>query len=96
MQAHAGVARRAQVQPLRKLLERQRGLPPQLPNETIGLHLPALNSYSNNAHRVSPLRPAGRSGSDAAHFIYREIPEGIRVTLVRHHRRHPDTGMDRQ
>ena len=21
------------------------------------------------------------------HFIYREIPEGIRVTLVRHHRR---------
>jgi len=30
------------------------------------------------------------------HFIYREIPEGIRVTLVRHHRRHPETGMERQ
>jgi hypothetical protein len=27
---------------------------------------------------------------------YREIPEGIRVTLVRHHRQHPDTGMDRE
>jgi plasmid stabilization system protein ParE len=30
------------------------------------------------------------------HFIYREIPEGIRVTLVRHHRRHPEAGMDRR
>ncbi len=30
------------------------------------------------------------------HFIYREVPEGIRVTLVRHHRRHPDSGMNRQ
>ena len=30
------------------------------------------------------------------HFIYREIPEGIRVTLVRHHRRHPGVGMDRR
>jgi plasmid stabilization system protein ParE len=29
------------------------------------------------------------------HFIYREIPDGIRVTLVRHHRRHPDVGMER-
>ena len=30
------------------------------------------------------------------HFIYREIPEGIRVTLVRHHRRHPEVGMERE
>ncbi len=30
------------------------------------------------------------------HFIYREIPEGIRVMLVRHHRRHPDAGMERR
>jgi plasmid stabilization system protein ParE len=29
------------------------------------------------------------------HFIYREITTGIRVILVRHHRRHPDMGMDR-
>jgi plasmid stabilization system protein ParE len=29
------------------------------------------------------------------HFIYRELPDGIRVTLVRHHRRHPDFGMER-
>lgn len=30
------------------------------------------------------------------HFIYREIEQGIRVTLVRHHRRHSEHGMDRQ
>jgi hypothetical protein len=102
-----------------------------------------LRLTSNNAHRLPPLRPAGRSGGDAAlqgrlgeigndfkaelrrviamaganpnrfhplkpafhranlkrfpyHFIYRQIPEGIRVSLVRHHRRHPDAGTDRQ
>ena len=30
------------------------------------------------------------------HFLYREIPEGIRVTLVRHHKRHPDYGLERE
>lgn len=30
------------------------------------------------------------------HFIYRELPDGIRVTLVRHHRRHPSFGMERE
>lgn len=30
------------------------------------------------------------------HFIYRELMDGIRVMLVRHHRRHPDFGMERR
>ena len=30
------------------------------------------------------------------HFIYLELVDGIRVTLVRHHRRHPDFGMARE
>lgn len=30
------------------------------------------------------------------HVVYRELPDGIRVTLVRHHRRHPDFGMQRE
>lgn len=29
------------------------------------------------------------------HFIYRELAVGIRVTLVRHHRRDPNFGMER-
>lgn len=30
------------------------------------------------------------------HFVYREVPDGIRVTLVRHHRRHPSFGIERE
>lgn len=30
------------------------------------------------------------------HVIYREIPGGIRVTLVRHHRRNPEFGIERE
>ena len=30
------------------------------------------------------------------HFVYREIPDGIRVTLVSHHRRDPSHGMERK
>ena len=29
------------------------------------------------------------------HFVYRELADGIRVTLVRHHRRNPRFGMER-
>jgi toxin ParE1/3/4 len=29
------------------------------------------------------------------HFVYRELMDGIRVTLVRHHRREPSFGMER-
>jgi hypothetical protein len=30
------------------------------------------------------------------HFVYRELPGGIRVTLVRHHRRNPEFGMEQK
>jgi len=30
------------------------------------------------------------------HFLSREIPDGIRITRVRHHRRHPDYGLYRE
>ena len=29
------------------------------------------------------------------HFLFKELPDGIRVMLVRHHRRHPDFGVER-
>jgi len=29
------------------------------------------------------------------HFVYRELADGIRITLVRHHRRDPGFGMER-
>lgn len=30
------------------------------------------------------------------HFLFRQIPGGIRITVVRHHHRHPTTGLKRQ
>lgn len=30
------------------------------------------------------------------HFLHREFPAGIRVTIVRHHRRHPGYGIKRR
>lgn len=30
------------------------------------------------------------------HFLFREIPGGIRITVVRHHRQHPERGLRRQ
>lgn len=30
------------------------------------------------------------------HFLFREIPGGIRITVVRHHKQHPQRGMERR
>lgn len=50
----------------------------------------------NRFHSVKPGFHRANLQRFPYHFIYREIPEGIRVTLVRHHRRHPDVGLERQ
>jgi len=52
-----------------------------------------------NPNRFHPVKPGFRRANLERfpyHFIYREIQQGIRVILVRHHRRHPAVGMDRQ
>jgi plasmid stabilization system protein ParE len=30
------------------------------------------------------------------HLLYRERPDGVRVLVLRHHRRHPDFGLERE
>jgi plasmid stabilization system protein ParE len=50
----------------------------------------------NRFHAVKPGFHRANLKRFPYHFIYRQIPEGLRVTLVRHHRRHPEVGMDRQ
>ena len=30
------------------------------------------------------------------HFLFREIPSGIRITVVRHHKQHPERGLERR
>ena len=50
----------------------------------------------NRFHSITPGIHRANLKRFPYHFIYREIREGIRVILVRHHRRNPDTGMERQ
>jgi hypothetical protein len=52
-----------------------------------------------NPNRFHPIKPGLHQANLKRfpyHFIYREVSEGIRVTLVRHHRRHPGFGMERE
>src|SRR6266404_2550180 len=30
------------------------------------------------------------------HFLFREIPNGIRITVVRHNKQHPERGLERR
>ena len=56
--------------------------------------LPAANP--TRFHAVCPgLHRANLKGFPY-HLVYRETPEGIRVILVRHHRRHPEAGLERR
>ena len=52
-----------------------------------------------NPGRFHPLKSGFRRANLRRfpyHFVYRELPNGIRVTLVRHHKRHPDFGLERE
>ena len=52
-----------------------------------------------NPGRFHPLKSGFRRANlrrFPCHFVYRELPNGIRVTLVRHHKRHPDFGLERE
>jgi hypothetical protein len=47
--------------------------------------------------QVRPLSESEFWKSISSDFrIYRHLPHGIRVTLVRHHRRHPQFGLERR
>lgn len=50
----------------------------------------------NRFHQVKPGFHRANLMRFPYHFIYRPLGEGIRVTLVRHHRRQPGYGMERE
>jgi hypothetical protein len=50
----------------------------------------------NRFHRIKPSYHRANLKRFPYHFIYRELPDGIRVTLLRHHRRHPSFGLERE
>jgi plasmid stabilization system protein ParE len=54
---------------------------------------------ARNPNRFHPIKPGFHRANLKRfpyHFIYRELADGIRVTLVRHHRREPSSGMERE
>src|SRR6266404_4396068 len=54
---------------------------------------------ASNPNRFHPVKPGYHRANLKRfpyHVIYREVSGGIRVTLVRHHPRHPDVGMERE
>jgi plasmid stabilization system protein ParE len=54
---------------------------------------------AENPHRFHPVGRGFRRANLRRfpyHFLYRVLPDGIRVTLVKHHRRDPDYGLARE
>ena len=58
-----------------------------------------LTSFINRAsanpqrfHFESPNRRRANLSRFPYHFLFREIPGGIRITVVCHHKQHPDRG----
>lgn len=50
----------------------------------------------DRSHSIKPGLHRANPNRFPYHVIYREIQGGIRVILVRHHRRHPQFGMERE
>jgi hypothetical protein len=50
----------------------------------------------NRFHQLKPGFHRANLRRFPYHVVYRQIPEGIRVTLVRHHRRHPGAEIERE
>jgi len=53
-------------------------------------------THPRKFHPVSPKFRRVNLRRFPYHFLFREISGGIRITLVRHHKRHPDHGMERR
>jgi hypothetical protein len=58
--------------------------------EALALQLPAADRAKLAAEMLDSLSP-----SFPYHFLYQERSWGIKVTVVRHHRRHPRDGLRR-
>jgi plasmid stabilization system protein ParE len=62
-----------------------------------------LNAFINQAasnprrfHFESPGRRRVNLQRFPYHFLFREVADGIRITVVRHHKQHPERGLQRR
>lgn len=82
-----------------KILRRYDGINPRLGDEFWA----ELNAFIQKAaenpgrfHFESPGRRRVNLKRFPFHFLFREIPGGIRITVVRHHKQHPEQGVRRR
>jgi hypothetical protein len=57
---------------------------------------PAVADDLADVHPIKPGFHRANLKRFPYHFIYREVPDGIRVTLLCHHRRDPEFGSERE
>ena len=58
-----------------------------------------INLAADHPHRFhseSPNRRRVNLRRFPYHFLFTEIPDGIRITVVRHHKQHPQPGLQRR
>jgi plasmid stabilization system protein ParE len=86
-------------QNVRQALRRYRAVSERLAEEFKAELRRLIAAALANPKRFHPIKP----GFHRANFrrfpylvVYREIEDGIRIVLVRHHKRHPEFGMERK
>ena len=82
-----------------KILQRYDRINPRLGDEFWA----ELNAFIQKAaenpgrfHFESPGRRCVNLKRFPFHFLFREIPGGVRITVVRHHKQHPEQGVRRR
>ena len=86
-------------QDVAEIKERYRSASPKLAAEFESELRRVVAVAADNPKRFHPLKEGIRRANLIGfpyHVIYREFPDHIRITLVRHHRRNPSLGLKRQ
>ncbi|MBS0630572.1 MAG: hypothetical protein JSS11_01560 [Verrucomicrobia bacterium] len=58
-----------------------------------------VDEIARNPRRFHPAAPGLKRANlpnFPYHLLFREMPAGVRVLVLRHHRRHPDFGLTRK
>lgn len=82
-----------------KVLRHYDGINPRLGDEfwaELNSFIELASTNPGRFHFESPGRRRVNLNRFPFHFLFREIPGGIRITVVRHHKQHPAHGESRR
>ena len=82
-----------------EILQRYDEISPSLGDEFFQELLAATEKAADNPRHFHPYSEEYRRANLKRfpyHFLYRELPDRIRVTIVRHNKRHPSYGLKRK